>query len=197
MGEIILRAQIIKIRGFQKNKIYYNIGKEAFKYKGKRYYTGDAIVVYDKYELPNNTIIIEKENKTFIYGFFYSSINGNIDENEITGIYLHKSFKDLEDKEEIFDFRIEFDALDKADIFHVTSKEMQYYLSAEVKLNLLETQMDLYLPVLKDKNISPEKQESVNKILHDISKDYQILFDIVKEHKYNEKNKGKSNYLKD
>lgn len=143
--------------------------------------------------MPIDTIILEKDNKFFIYGFYYSSINGNIDEDEIKDILLFKSYKDLIDGEEIVDFRININDLDRLEVHKMPEQQLKTRISAEDKFYLLEMQMDLYLPVLKDKNASKERKESANKILHELAKDYQILFDIVQEHKYNEKNKNKFN----
>lgn len=50
--------------------------------------------------------------------------------------------------------------------------------------------MDLYplLDRIKDTNLTKEQREAIDKKLHELGKEFIILYDIVKEHKYIEKN---------
>lgn len=184
-----MKARITKIKGiYQKGKSFNNIGTYFMTYKGKKYYSGDVITIYDKYEIPYDTIIVEENGKCYIYGFFYASIGGRIDKNEISDLILYRSYKDLKDGEIIFDFRIEIKDIDNIDICKIEQKEINGRLSAEVKLRLIE--MDLYplLDRIKDTNLTKEQREAIDKKLHELGKEFIILYDIVKEHKYIEKN---------
>lgn len=193
-----MKAKITKIKGiYQKGKSFSNIGTYFMTYKGKKYYSGDVITIYDKHNISYNTIIVEENNKCYIYGFSYASINGNIDKSEISDIILYKSYKDLKSGEIIFDFKVciigkdNNTERDNSNIRDVDQKEINVKLSAEVKLRLIE--MDLYplLDRIKDTNLSKEQRMSIDKKLHELGKQYIILYDIVKEHKYIEKNNFK------
>ncbi|AJA48460.1 hypothetical protein CPAST_c23900 [Clostridium pasteurianum DSM 525 = ATCC 6013] len=190
-----MKAKITKIKGiYQKGKSFSNIGTYFMAYKGKKYYSGDVITIYDRHNISYNTIIVEENSKCYIYGFSYASINGNIDKSEISDIVLYKSYKDLKDGEIIFDFKIciteknNITEKDNSDIRNADQREINVNLSAEVKLRLVE--MDLYplLDRIKDTNLNEEQKMAIDEKLHELGKQYIILYDIVKEHKYIEKN---------
>lgn len=190
-----MKAKITKIKGiYQKGKSFNNIGTYFMTYKGKKYYSGDVIRVYDKHNISYDSIIVEENNKCYIYGFFYASLNGNIDTNEISDIILYKSYDDLKNGEIIFDFKIyisddsRIGQKNNSNLRNVDDKEISINLSAEVKLRLIE--MDLYplLDRIKDPNLTSDQKKVINEKLHELGKKYIILYDIVKEHKYIEKN---------
>ncbi|MDF2505560.1 hypothetical protein [Clostridium sp.] len=184
-----MKAKITKIKGiYQKGKYFNNIGTYFITYKGKKYYSGDVITIYDKYGIPYDTIIVEENNKCYIYGFFYSSIGGRIDKKEISDLILYKSYKDLKDGEIIFDFKIDIKDIDNLDLRNLDKKQMNGKLSAEVKLRLVEFDLYPLLDRIKDPSLTEEQKTAIDKRLHRLGKEFITLYDIVKEHKYIEKN---------